>query len=279
VATCSDDVHNGAETGTDCGGGCRGCGLGGPCLVDGDCGSPGICRAGLCSVALSCAELKDHGAAGGIGVYTIAPAGVSFDAVCDMATDGGGWTLLLKATGGDAVAADETLGYDAKAWTDDSLLNPLDLTITAGNAKYQSFMDLPVNTLTGDLDGFRYSQVVAGSTAHQVFVGGPAYSMDPAVFDATFNTTSDPKWSTQPNCHIYGINTDQGYGRTRFGWSANQEPDCATNDTAIGLGLENVSRPFLGAGYQCLSSLCSCRAPGCVDATVSLPGSGLLWGR
>ena len=53
----------------------------------------------------------------------------------------------------------------------------------------------------------------------------------------------------------------------RFGWSANQEFDCLTNDTAIGLGINSH-----GAGYQCGSTECSA---GPVDAG----GLGLLWGR
>lgn len=67
------------------------------------------------------------------------------------------------------------------------------------------------------------------------------------------------------------------FARTRFGWSANNEDDCAasagtTNDTAIGLGLMYMSAELRGAGYECLFDLCS---SGQVDAG----GSGLLWGK
>lgn len=80
-------------------------------------------------------------------------------------------------------------------------------------------------------------------------------------------------WSTQPNCHTFGINTPYPHAKTRFGWTANQEGDCESNDTAIGLGvMDDVSGMPRGAGYECLVDPCSA---GVVDA----PGNGLLWAR
>jgi len=40
-----------------------------------------------------------------------------------------------------------------------------------GNAKYQSFLSLPVTTLRGEFDGFRYTQAFANLTAQQIFAG------------------------------------------------------------------------------------------------------------
>jgi hypothetical protein len=261
VATCTDQVQNGAETSTDCGGSCAGCGIGISCGVDGDCLAGGICDAQVCRFARSCAELQQHRPGSPDGVYSIAPAGVPFAAVCDVAR--GGWTLLLKANG------DPTLGYGAVFWTDTNLLDPTDLTTGPGNAKYQSFLDLPITTLLGDLDGFRYTQAFPlPITAHDIFSNGPSYVMG----YPTFNTGA-PNWATQPNCQIFGVDTDKGFGLTRFGWSANQEDDCTSNDTAIGFGLQNNAVASRGAGYECL-------AGGCVpDIIVNQPGNGLLWGR
>ena len=45
------------------------------------------------------------------------------------------------------VRGDSALAYGVPAWTDDSLLNTNDLTTQAGNAKYESFLSLPVTTL------------------------------------------------------------------------------------------------------------------------------------
>jgi len=256
--TCDDGKLNGTETDVDCGGGCTPCAVGKACAADADCAATAICDPSQCRVARSCAEVLQHFPGSGDGTYRIAPdsAEPAFDVVCDMTRDGGGWTLLLKATG------DATLSYNAPAWTDASLLNAADLTTQAGNAKYQSFLSLPVVTLRGELDGFRYTQTFANLTAQQIFAGPPAIVNS----YPTFNTGA-PNWSTQPNCQTFGINIP--YATTaRFGWSANQENDCLTNDTAIGLGL-SISR---GAGYVCSSTLCSA-------GNVNAGGNGLLWAK
>jgi hypothetical protein len=183
-----------------------------------------------------------------------------------MTRDGGGWTLLLKTNG------NATLGYHASAWTDASLLNATDLTLQAGNAKYQSFLSLPVTTLRGELDGFRYTRDFGGVTARQIFLGGSAI----VSFFPTFNDGA-PNWSTQPNCQTFGVNTPYDWARTRFGWSANEQNFCGSNDTAIGLGL-SVSSPVLGtteqrgAGYYCVSEQCS-------HGFAATGGNGLLWAK
>jgi hypothetical protein len=236
--------------------------IGKSCRVDTDCASVAICDTGLCRFAQSCAEMLQHVPGSEDGVYSIAPgAEVPFSVVCDMTRDGGGWTLLLKANG------DATFGYTASAWTDASLLNATDLTTRPGNAKYQSFLSLPVTTLRGELDGFLYTQDFASTTAQQIFAG-PA-----AIVNGfpTFNTGA-PNWSTQPNCQIFGVNTPFDYARTRFGWSANEQDDCGSNDTAIGLGLMDEDAHLHGAGYECNGYVCA-------PAPVDLGGNGLLWAR
>jgi hypothetical protein len=256
-ATCNDGVRNGAETDVDCGGNCWPCDVGKSCVVDADCGVTGVCDPQACRVPRSCDELLQRHPGSGDGAYLIAPAGgASFQVVCDMTRDGGGWTLLLKSTG------DAVLGYSAPAWTDTSLLRADDLTTQPGNAKYESFLSLPLTTLRGELDGFRFTQVGNGLTAREIFSGPAAFVNE----HPTFNTGA-PNWSTQPNCQTFGINIPYPNG-PRFGWSANQENDCLTNDTGIGLGLPAPR----GAGYRCTSTLCSA-------GTVDTGGHGLLWAR
>jgi hypothetical protein len=255
--TCDDGVWNGAETDVDCGGGCAPCALGEACALDADCGATGICDPQACRAARSCDEILQHYPGSSDGAYLIAPASAAppFQAVCDMTRDGGGWTLLLKSGG------DLALAYGAPAWTDDSLLNPDDLTTRAGTAKYESFLSLPITTLRGELDGFRYTQSFAGLTAQEIFAGPAAIVNE----HPTFNTGA-PNWSTQPNCHTFGVNIPYAT-RARFGWSANQESDCLSNDTGIGLGIN-----ARGAGYRCGSTLCSA-------GTVDAGGDGLLWAK
>lgn len=154
--TCTDQRKNGDELDVDCGGSCPACGPGKACNLDRDCAAFGVCDAKTCRVAASCNEiLQKYATPTNVvrdGVYTIAPAGgPAFGAVCDMTRDGGGWTLLLKASGATVLA------YEAPAWTDTSLLNENDLTTVPGNAKYPSFNTLKFDRIRGELDGFRYS--------------------------------------------------------------------------------------------------------------------------
>lgn len=277
TSTCGDDVQDGTETALNCGGVCPPCALGLGCAVDADCADAGVCDT-TCRVARSCAEILQHFPGSSDGVYTIAPDAnaASFGAVCDMTRDGGGWTLLLKADG------TATLAFDAAAWTDTSLLAPTDLTTQPGNAKYQGFLSLPITALRGELDGFTYTKEFTSQTAKDIFSNDIASNIAtgfPVFGQGAF-------WSAQPNCRIFGVNTPGAntlgvvmpylYARTRFGWSANQEDNCTTNDTAIGLGLTNyMGTGQHGAGYECLAG-----GADCVDQlAVDQAGNGLLWGR
>jgi Fibrinogen beta and gamma chains, C-terminal globular domain len=238
--------------------------IGKSCMVDADCTPGGICDTGRCRVARSCAEILLHNPGSRDGVYTIAPGTTApFSAVCDMTRDDGGWTLLLKAQG------DDTLQYHASAWTDVQLLNSTDLTTESGNAKYQSFLSLPVATLRGELDGFLYTKTFANTnkTAREIFAGKP----DIVQSYPTFNAGA-PNWSTQPNCQTFGVNTPYNWARARFGWSANEQNDCNSNDTAIGLGLKSEGGLLFGAGYICVQNQCS---PKRTDSG----GHGLLWAK
>ena len=273
--TCTDQRKNGDETDVDCGGSCPACGYAQACAADKDCPAAAVCDALSCRAAVSCAEILAHDPTARDGVYPIAPiapaptvpapapiapiapddAAARFQAVCDMSRDGGGWTLLLKADG----AAE--LAYASTWWTDEALLNEADLTVLPGNAKYPSFLALPVAELRGELDGFRFRQLTELRTARQIFLGA---SLQVTPFP-TFNT-GGANWSTQPNCQYYGTNLVY-LTSVRFGWTANQEDQCLSNDTGIGLGVTGR-----GAGYICGSTLCSA-------GNVNVGGNGLLWGK
>lgn len=97
AATCTDAVQNGGETDIDCGGNCPGCALGQGCASTSDCAGGVVCD-GVCRLAASCSELL-AGAPLADGTYTIDPDGAddrygAVTVVCDMTTDGGGWTLI-----------------------------------------------------------------------------------------------------------------------------------------------------------------------------------------
>jgi len=286
AATCRDDTRNGDESDRDCGGtACERCGVGRSCNASVDCAGSEVCDAALCREAQSCLDILQHRAGVASGVYRIMPAGADpFDAFCDMDTshEGGGWTLLLKASG------DPTLAYDSALWTNTDLLDPEDLTAQPGNAKYQSFVSLPVATLLGDLDGFRYAFTPPcdgcadpARTARALFLG-PTGQGESTIVTGYPTLGSGPSWLAQPFCHKFGINTPDPFARARFGWTANQEMDCGSNDTAIGLGLvtqrTDVRLTPYGAGYVCLAGGCM-EGDAATERTMDAGGNGFLWGR
>ena len=262
--SCHDGVKNQDETDTDCGGSvCGPCVDTQACLVDADCVN--LCEGTTCRSAVSCEELHTRKPALGDGAYTLKPDGVSsrFGAYCDMTRGGGGWTLLLKADG------TTTLAYDATYWTDTTLLNDTDLSLANGSAKYAAFVSLPVTTLRGELDGTLFTQDFANPTTPQQIFSGASVTAT-----GTF-PMSGGNWSYQPNCQTFGVNTPYAYNKVRFGWVANQESNCNTCDTGIGLGhltTNNQTNTRRGAGYECLSTNCN-------HGNVNAAGNGRLWGR
>src|SRR5512143_1064749 len=102
ASRCDDGIHNGTETDVDCGGSCGPCAVGQACGASGDC-LQSVCDAATCRLAYSCGELHTAQAALASAPYTIDPdgagSGASLTTYCDMAVDGGGWTLIGKVDG------------------------------------------------------------------------------------------------------------------------------------------------------------------------------------
>ena len=188
----------------------------------------------------------------------------AYEAYCDMTN--GGWTLLMKASG------DSTFGYSDALWEDLNLLNAANPSVdTSTNAKYQSFTDMPFTELEGcfPTEGGTCITATFAETTAQALFSGSAQQVGTG-FDGQFYAP----WSTQPNCQWFGINSPYNYQAVRFGFTANQENDCNTNDTAVGFGVgpQGTTGNAYGAGELCTSSLCN-------NGNVNGGFPGLLWGR
>lgn len=176
------------------------------------------------------------------GVYWIDPdqggANTPFQVYCDMTYDGGGWTLLLKATRG------ATFNYDSSYWTTANTLNPTDLTLNDADAKYRSFNEMGINDMMA-----RWPDINSGNYrwTENNFNGGTV-SVLTSFFSTTTNMSKgaakdNNNWgqnifSSQAGAQWYGFNFVANSGnKVRWGYAWNNEADWGSNDVRGGIGL------------------------------------------
>jgi hypothetical protein len=194
-----------------------------------------ICAAGACAFATSCAALL--AAVPGLpdGLYTIdgdGPGGLlAADALCDMTTSGGGWTLVLKADG-----ARSTFAYDAAAWTDEGEFGAV--TLDATEAKLRSYRTVAFTAMrlvlvTGS-ERRALELTVDASSARSLFLGP---TRDTGIARGTWLGLV-PDSRLQANCNDEGVNVvpAAGFARVRLGIVGNNEGNCSTPDSRLGLG-------------------------------------------
>jgi len=255
---CDDKLKSGSESDVDCGGmECPKCGDGASCVDGGDCGG-GYCAMGACAVPPSCNAIKQGDPDAASGVYTIDPDGdgpvVAFKAYCEMMAEGGGWTLALKADG-----SKQTFRYDSGLWTSAAVYQANFPALDRNEAKLQSFVSVPFTEI---LIGLEYPIANMGPlTLTTLKVPVPKSSLQ-ALFmgPAVVTNLGRNAWkglitgsSLQPNCNREGINP---LARSRIGIVSNQENDCNTPDSYIGIG--NIGAGCNGVAEARVGNMASC---------------------
>ena len=167
---------------------------------------------------------------------------------CDM-SGATAWMLAMRATSGDA-----TFGYNATYWTDNTGLNPTGNPATAinikNNALWQNFtvsnIRLTASTSAASLTSNPTTNFgTFNATLNTIFNGGDNIYNTQVNWGRTnwinwanaVGGMGSTPWDNQPNCNEDRINASYVFHKVRLGISFNNEADCLTNDSGVGIGL------------------------------------------
>jgi hypothetical protein len=211
------------------------------------CGN-GFCEAGSCVVgtalapALSCKQVLGNLPQSASGLYWLDPDGAAgpiakFQAYCDMVGDGGGWTLVLKVDGQLSTFAGETTA----TWTSTTPINGDKVDFDKQEARLPGYASVPLSEL-------RVGMTPDTAPPKTVVMALTGTSLGALVTKGNLAATKAGRlaWkglladsSLQLLCNQEGINT----ARCRIGIASNQENDCASPDSWLGIGCTG--------GYAC----------------------------
>lgn len=225
------------------------CGDTGSCAGTGTFCASGQCVGSSCvSYPVSCKAIHTADSTAISKVYTLDPDGpggeAPFATWCEMGFDGGGWTLAMKVDGNQL-----TFGYDSPLWTNKIGYMPTQNNSEMFEHKSPAFWTVPFTeirlhfwhlTIEGTI-----ILPVQGTSLHRIFRSGaliPTY-MTRAQWDAVM-----PGDSLQTNCRVQGINVrtpasnalNPDSMRARIGIIGNNENDCSSPDSQIGVGLAGI---------------------------------------
>jgi hypothetical protein len=229
----------------------------------GGCGNvcQGTCVNGGC--ATSCADLLALAPQTPSGTYALDTdgfgPGAGYQAYCDMTSDGGGWTLALKADGRDPASS---FTYESPYWTDTDTLDEDSADLSLHEAKFASFSQIDASAVR-----LVFLDVDAPSQpghARVITLQSPSSLLDLVSGQYTPTALGRAAWlalvdgaSPEPNCNVEGFNVyfSPPYSRARIGMISNNENDCNTPDSAVGFGVEDgpndtcyASDPHYGVG-------------------------------
>ena len=196
--------------------------------------SPDACA--TCGTFASCQALEAMQPSAPSGVYNIESGGTTFEAYCDQTGDGGGWTLALKVDGRMS-----TFNYDALLWTTATLFGADRAGFDHVEAKLQTFNTISFTELRIALEypidsGSIRSLVIplAATNMSELFAGGAMHATQ--LGRDAWKGLVGADASLQPSCNLEGANIYHEQTRVRLGIISNEQEDCETPDSRIGVG-------------------------------------------
>merc|ERR1711977_177645 len=175
-----------------------------------------------------------------------------------------------KSIGGIALFVNgnsNVMHYDSPYWTNSKTGN-----LGGGNIKYDAF-NKPANWLKVEMNGKSYTwRHNKNLSLRQLFAGGTINLSMPHSTSVAWRAMGGPNAGLQNHCNRLAINNNQLWDHwktdCRIGMIMNQENDCKTPDSAVGLGFKlnagnnNGGRIVAGAVCGCCSNSGSCRNKG-----------------
>jgi hypothetical protein len=168
------------------------------------------------------------------------PTNAPFRAWCDMTSGNAGWTLIMKMSSSDH----ETLRYDSAQWSSTTDLNPdsVDPAVDANhkNAGYSSLGFTEIRMAIGAQTN-THQVTLTRASARDLFTGSTVATPYTRAQFISWSQQASSNWDNQPNCNNAGFNVNLNPGpgaqtACRYGITMNNEADCNTNDSTIGIG-------------------------------------------